>query len=89
MLDQLDEMERSALAGLAEARDEAALEAWRVRDLGRSSDLMKVFAELAGLSKAERPAVGQAANRLRTSLEAAMAERLREVRQRSLERSLA
>ena len=89
MLDQLSEIEKSALLGLADAQDEAALETWRVRNLGRSSDLMKVFAELAGLSKAERPAVGQAANRLRTALEAAMAERLREVRQRSLERSLA
>ena len=89
MLDQLGEIEKSALVGLADVQDEAALETWRVRNLGRSSDLMKVFAELTGLSKAERPAVGQAANRLRTSLEAAMAERLREVRQRSLERSLA
>jgi len=89
MLDQLSEIEKSALVGLADAQDEVALETWRVRNLGRSSDLMKVFAELAGLSKAERPAVGQAANRLRTALEAAMAERLREVRQRSLERSLA
>jgi len=89
MLDQLGEIEKSALVGLADVQDEAALETWRVRNLGRSSDLMNVFAELTGLSKAERPAVGQAANRLRTSLEAAMAERLREVRQRSLERSLA
>jgi phenylalanyl-tRNA synthetase alpha chain len=89
MLDQLSEIEKSALVGLADAQDEAALEAWRVGNLGRSSDLMKVFAVLAGLSKAERPAVGQAANRLRTSLEAALAERLRDVRQRSLDRSLA
>jgi phenylalanyl-tRNA synthetase alpha chain len=89
MPNQLGEIERGALASLAAAQDEAALEVWRVSNLGRSSDLMKVFAGLAQLSKAERPAVGQAANRLRASLEAAMADRLREVRQRSLEHSLA
>ena len=82
MPDQLSEIERSALAGLAAAQDEVALEAWRVSNLGRSSDLLKVFAGLAGLSKAERPTVGQAANHLRATLEAALADRLTEVRQR-------
>jgi phenylalanyl-tRNA synthetase alpha chain len=89
MLDRLGDIQESALRRLAHAADEAALDAWRVSNLGRNSELMRLFAGLAQLSKDERPAVGQAANRVRAALEEAMADRLREVKQESMKHSLA
>jgi phenylalanyl-tRNA synthetase alpha chain len=88
MLDQLVEIEKTALEGLGVVQDSAGLEAWRVSHLGRNSPLMRAFSELAGLSKEERPAVGQAANRVKVALEAAMAEKSGEIRRRDLEQSL-
>lgn len=89
MIDKLSELERQALAALEAVQDQAALETWRVAHLGRSSPLMLVFADLSKLAKEERPAVGQAANRTRVALEAAFADRARNVREANLKLSLA
>jgi len=72
---KLNDIEQSALAALRNVRDDAGLESWRVAHLGRSSSLMQVFAELGKLSQEERPAAGQAANRVKRALESALAER--------------
>ncbi|HEY5984252.1 MAG TPA: phenylalanine--tRNA ligase subunit alpha [Anaerolineales bacterium] len=88
MLDKLAEIEKAALAALGAAQDGAALEAWRLSQLGRNSPLMQVFAGLPGLSKEERPAVGQAANRVKLALEASLADRIAEHRRREIEQSL-
>ena len=88
MLEQLNEIEKAALASLAAAQDVAAAEAWRIGNLGRNSPLMQAFAQLARLSKEERPAVGQAANRVKQALEAALAAKSREIRQREVEATL-
>ena len=79
MLDKLGEIEKSALESLSTIKDQAALEAWRVANVGRSSPLMQVFSELGKLSKEERPAVGAAANRVKVALEAALTERAEEI----------
>jgi len=55
---------------------------------GRSSALMQVFSGLGALSKEERPAVGQAANRVKVALEAALADKTQAVKRAALERSL-
>jgi phenylalanyl-tRNA synthetase alpha chain len=88
MLDKLNEIETSALESLEAVHDPAALEAWRVANVGRSSPLMQVFAELGKLSKEERPAVGAAANRVKAKLEAALTERAEAVRAAALAKSL-
>ncbi len=88
MIDQLAELEKRALESLASVQDEPGLEAWRVTHLGRSSPLMLIFAELGKLTKEERPAVGQAANRVKSTLEAALAERSGVIRDSALRRSL-
>jgi phenylalanyl-tRNA synthetase alpha chain len=88
MLDQLGEIEKNALESLAAVTDEAALEAWRVTHTGRSSPLMQVFNGLGALSKEERPAAGQAANRVKARLEAALTEKTEAVRGSTLERAL-
>ncbi|HUG33687.1 MAG TPA: phenylalanine--tRNA ligase subunit alpha [Anaerolineales bacterium] len=88
MLDKLNEIEKAALESLQSVTDQAALDAWRVANVGRSSPLMMVFSELGKLSKVERPAVGQAANRVKVALESALEERGRAVKEAMLAKSL-
>jgi phenylalanyl-tRNA synthetase alpha chain len=88
MLDKLNEIEKTALESLNTVHDPAALEAWRVSNVGRSSPLMQVFAELGKLSKEERPTVGAAANRVRVALEAALTERAEAIKAAMLAKSL-
>ncbi len=88
MLDKLQEIERTALDALQAVTDLAALEAWRVKHLGRNSALMQVFSGLGALSKEERPVMGQAANKVKAALEAALAERTEAVKVAALARSL-
>ena len=88
MLEKLNEIERAALASLANVNDEAALEAWRVGNIGRSSAVMNVFSQMGGLSKEERPLVGQRANQVKLALETAFNERAEVVKTAALARSL-
>ena len=87
MLDQLTHIEAAALAALQTAADTAALEAWRVAHLGRSSPLMTVLGELGQLSKEERPALGKRGNEVKRALEDAHAARAAALRQAELERA--
>ena len=87
-MDQLNDIETSALEALASIVTEDALQAWKTAQLGRSSTLMQVFAGLGKLSKEERPAVGQAANRVKVALEAALAARETEIKAAALAKSL-
>jgi len=89
MLEQLNQIEKTALESLAAVDDQRALEAWRVAHIGRSSPLMLVFAGLGKLSKEERPVVGAAANRVKTALEAAFEEKARAIKEAALVKSLA
>lgn len=88
MLENLNEIEKTALEALASVQNESDLESWRVTHLGRNSSLMQVFSGLGGLSKEERPVVGQAANRVKVALEAALAEKIDSLKRSTLERSL-
>jgi len=88
MLDKLNEIEKSALESLASVNDPPSLDAWRVANVGRSSPLMTVFAELGKLSKEQKPVVGAAANRVKAALEAALAERAEVVKNAALAKSL-
>ena len=88
MLDQLDKIERQALAELQDVQDDEALQRWKVAHLGRSSPLMKAFDGLGSLAKEERPAVGRRANQVKQAVEAAFAQCGENLRQAALERSL-
>ncbi len=88
MLDKLKEIEQTAIAALESITDQEALDAWRVAHLGRSSPVMGVFSGLGKLSKEERPAVGQAANKVKVALETALAERAQAVKAAGLAKSL-
>lgn len=88
MLDKLNEIEKTALESLDAITNQAALDAWRVAHVGRSSSLMQVFAGLGKLSKEERPVVGQAANRVKVMLESALRERAELIKTAALAKSL-
>ena len=88
MLEKLNEIEKTALESLAAVTDEAALEAWRFANIGRSSPVMNVFSQMSGLSKEERPLVGQRANQVKTALEQAFAARAEVVKNAALSKSL-
>ncbi|GIK09802.1 MAG: phenylalanine--tRNA ligase alpha subunit [Anaerolineaceae bacterium] len=87
-MDQLNDIESSALEALASITTEEALQAWKTAHLGRSSRLMQVFAGLGKLSKEEKPAVGAAANRVKVALETALAARETEIKAAALAKSL-
>jgi len=88
MLELLKEIERTFRESLDSITDEAALEAWRLANLGRSSPLMKAFSELGKLSKDERPAAGQMANQVKQALEAAFADKAEKIKAQALAKSL-
>lgn len=88
MLDKLNEIERAALESLSSINDQAALDAWRTANMGRSSLLMQVFAGFGKLSKEEKPVVGAAANRVKVALESALEEKVQAVKNAALAKSL-
>ncbi|MBI1884892.1 MAG: phenylalanine--tRNA ligase subunit alpha [Chloroflexi bacterium] len=75
LLEELKEIEVAARSQLAEARDDAALEEWRIAYLGRRGRLTLVLRALASLPLEERRKVGAEANRLKEALGAALAQR--------------
>jgi phenylalanyl-tRNA synthetase alpha chain len=88
LVDELNTLEREAMARLAAAPDEAALEAWRIEVLGRRGTLAELLRGLGSLSADERPAAGAAGNRVKGALEAAFAERQRGLRAQARARAL-
>ena len=88
MLEQIERIEKEALAALAKTQDEAALDQWRVTFLGRSSALMQIFDKMGTLTKEERPLVGRRANQAKQLIEGAFTEKQEALRQSALTRSL-
>jgi phenylalanyl-tRNA synthetase alpha chain len=72
MLDRIQELETEALAAIGAAGDTEALEALRVRFLGRKAELPNLLRGVAQLPPEERGAVGKRANVARRAVEAAI-----------------
>lgn len=87
-LQELDRIQSEALAGLAAVADEAALEAWRLANLGRSAAVMQAFSRLGQAPKELRPLIGQTANRVKQALESAYAEKAAAVKEAALAHAL-
>ncbi len=75
MRKQLLQLQEQALAALDEAQGEA-LDAWRVTYLGKKGELSLALRNMGSLPAEERPLVGQVANVVRETLEAAFANKL-------------
>jgi len=89
MLEQLDQIERQALAELESIQDEDALQRWKVAFIGRNSPLMKTFDQMGSLSREERPLIGRRANEVKRALEAAFENQSETLRAAEVARSLA
>lgn len=89
MLEKLSAIQEEALKELGSVDGEESLDRWRVKHLGRSSEIMQVFTNLGSLSKEERPVVGRTANQVKNALEGALEEAKEALRTADLERSLA
>ncbi len=77
MREQLLALQEQALVDLAEAEGNA-LDAWRVQYLGKKGALSLALRSMSKLSAEERPIVGQVANAVRETLEAAFASKFAE-----------
>jgi phenylalanyl-tRNA synthetase alpha chain len=76
LIGALGALEREALAAVADATDERALESVRVSYLGRSDgSISLVLRKLGSLSAEARPAVGQEANRVKAVVNEALEAR--------------
>ncbi|HRQ71915.1 MAG TPA: phenylalanine--tRNA ligase subunit alpha [Phycisphaerales bacterium] len=75
MLSELSKIESEGLAGLAEASDADAVEAWRIAYLGTKGRLRAAMAGLKDVPGPEKPAVGKRLNEVKAALEAAFEAR--------------
>jgi len=90
MYENLERLQATALAELAQAQDAEALEAWRIRYLSRKGGaLNEAVKQLAALPREERPAYGQAVNEVKNAIESAFARRQEELKAAALEAELA
>lgn len=76
----LEELRDAALAEIAGAPDAHALEAARVRYLGRSGSISAWGEQMKSLSKEERPVVGKLLNQARSSVVAALETKEQDLR---------
>jgi len=84
VLQQLERLKQSALQQLAGIDHIGELESWRVRHLGKKSELTGVLRSLATLPLDERRAVGASANDVKTLLEEALEEKREGLREAQL-----
>ncbi len=85
----LEELRDSAVSEVRAATDESALEALRVRYLGRSGSISAWSEQMKSLSKEEKPAVGKLLNEARTAVNAEIAQVSETLRAAKEARSLA
>ena len=88
MLDELNRLRTDAQEQLSHIWDDAALEEWRVKFLGRNGLLAAEMSKLGGLSKEEKPAAGKLANDVKGALESAYQAKIGAIKQRNLSESL-
>ncbi|MBM3166497.1 MAG: phenylalanine--tRNA ligase subunit alpha [Chloroflexi bacterium] len=84
VLNQLEELASKASEELGKVSDSKELEAWRVRFLGRKSNLTQILRSLASLPLEERRAVGARANEIKLTLETSLEEKKRELEEGSV-----
>ncbi len=75
MIEQLEAIHQEALTAIGEVRDEAGLEDYRIRFLGKKGALTETAAGMRDVPKADKPAVGQKLNEVRQDLTRIVEER--------------
>ena len=82
MLDRLDALVKTAKEALGDSRDLTQLDEWRVKYLGKKSELTEIFKEVGKFPEDERPLAGKRANEVKTALEKAYGQRAEELKTR-------
>jgi phenylalanyl-tRNA synthetase alpha chain len=88
MIERIAEIEREAADAVAAAANTQSLEDVRIRYLGRKAELPNLLRGVAGLPPDQRAATGQAANRARQALDAAIERRAGELAAAELDQRL-
>ena len=88
MKEQLEAIRSRAAAELEQASDPQALEALRVKYLGKKGELTAILKQMGGLSAEERPVIGQLANEVRAFLEDVISRRAASLKAAELEKKL-
>ncbi len=88
MQEQLEGIERAALAALQAVQDTPALAAWKTAHLGRSSPLAIFLGDLGKLPPEQRPQAGKRGNEIKRALESAFAAREESLKAADLEHAL-
>ena len=84
----MEALREASRALIDEAVDVEALEALRVRYLGKKGELTALLKQMGKLSAEERPVMGQLANRIRGELESRLEERRSDLAARAQEEKL-
>ena len=89
MKETLNRIKEEALSLIASPdTDDAALEALRIKYLGKKGELTAVLRGMGQLSPEERPVVGQIANEVRADIETAIGEKKSALKEKALEAAL-
>ena len=86
---ELDQIQQKALDALKAVHNENELQTWRTNYLGRSAPVMQVFSRMGQIAKEERQALGQKANQVKLTLEAALEAEGSRIRAAGLQHKLA
>lgn len=88
MKEQLQSMREKASAEIGTLADMKALEDFRVKLLGKKGELTAILKQMGKLTAEERPVIGQLANDVRASIEAALTEKAAALKSGLLEQRL-
>jgi phenylalanyl-tRNA synthetase alpha chain len=85
MIQRLEELKQNAISELNAVNDISALEQWRVRYLGRKSELTGLLRGLAEIPIEERKLAGALANAVRNTFESLLAEKTEALKSSSIQ----
>src|SRR5215472_3250845 len=88
MREQLEEIRRRAIAELSDDASADAVEAVRVRILGRSGELTEIMRGMRDVPQSERPLIGKLVNDIKREVEERINELQARLRDRGLQRLL-
>ena len=89
MEQQVAELQKAALAAIADSGALSALQDLKVQYLGKKGELTALLRGMGSLAPEERPRIGQLVNDVRRVLEQAIAEKEALLSQKALEQRLA